>query len=199
MDPATAFMASSGMNLGGNLLGIGLQGHFNSKEAKKNREFQAWMSSTAYQRAVKDLRKAGLNPVLALGSPASTPGGATASVSAPAGLGNIGSSAVAAAESAARMGNIKEMTRVNHMEAEKQEVIKLFYEEFGPALKEFVSGLPDQFANAADAIPAALESAADKMADAFMKEFRGAVDGMTKYRDDLVDSITRSLKEMLPW
>ena len=55
--------------------------NFNSTEALKDREFQERMSNTAYQRAVEDMRKAGLNPILAYANGgASTPGGSGATI-----------------------------------------------------------------------------------------------------------------------
>ena len=47
----------------------------NLRIARENREWQQMMSSTAYQRATRDLEGAGLNRILALGGPSSTPAG----------------------------------------------------------------------------------------------------------------------------
>ena len=93
------FWAGAGGGLiGGALGGIGsaLTTRAAQNEARANRHWQQYMSSTAYQRAMVDLKQAGLNPLIALGKPASTPGGNVAPVQ------NILGNAVNSASSAMR-------------------------------------------------------------------------------------------------
>lgn len=73
--------------------------NYNSAEALANREWQERMSSTAYQRAVEDMKKAGLNPILAFANGgASTPGGSAGTISG-ASMGLASSSALGVSRS----------------------------------------------------------------------------------------------------
>lgn len=80
-----AFPWLAASNIGSTLLGgiIGSKGQSSANRAnlqiaREQMKFQERMSSTAYQRSAKDLEAAGLNRILALGSPSSSPGGASA-------------------------------------------------------------------------------------------------------------------------
>ncbi|ALS03600.1 VP2 [Gokushovirus WZ-2015a] len=82
--------------------------NYNSAEALANREWQEHMSNTAYQRAVEDMKKAGLNPILAFSNGgASTPGGSAGTISG-ASMGLASSSALGVSRSGGFVPNAYE-------------------------------------------------------------------------------------------
>lgn len=90
-----------------------LSNKFNADEAQKNRNFEEYMSSTAYQRMMADAKKAGINPYYLIqggssgsssqaGSAASSAGSPSSKGSKePDALGNLAATAVAIAKIAA--------------------------------------------------------------------------------------------------
>lgn len=111
MDP----LMMTGLTTGISALGSYLTGQASGNEARRNRRWLESMSNTAYQRAVVDLKKAGLNPVLAaFAGGASTPGSVMPTLpdvgsSISNGL-NAGSQALStAAQVKERQANIKQI------------------------------------------------------------------------------------------
>lgn len=91
MGPAALALITGGIEAGTNIAGASYSAKQSQKLAREQMAFQERMSSTAHQREVADLRKAGLNPILSAGSGASSPAGAMGTIPD---LSDIGSRAV---------------------------------------------------------------------------------------------------------
>lgn len=95
MDPLTGALVMGGVSAVGSYLTNQSNQKFAGDQANQQMNFQQRMSDTSYQRAVADMKAAGLNPALAYQQGgASTPGGAMGSSQAENPLEKLGASAV---------------------------------------------------------------------------------------------------------
>ena len=133
---------SAGIGAIGGLLGFKGQQRANKQNIRFAREqmaFQERMSNTAYQRAIRDMKAAGLNPILALGKPSSTPGGATATMQNQEGAGV--SSAVQAGLLKGQMAQMKANVDLTNATAWKTSEEAKFLEDTRPIREDNVREL----------------------------------------------------------
>jgi len=109
------FMKGEGGSFLGDLIGSTINYQRDKKTARRQMDFQERMSNTAYQRAMADMRQAGINPLMVtkLGG-ASTPTGAGFPSKD---LSKVGSNAIKNASTAAQIRNLESNTNNSNEQA----------------------------------------------------------------------------------
>lgn len=140
---AAAAIAAAGQIAGGMISSKGQAGanEMNLQIARENRAWQQKMSSTAYQRSAHDLKMAGLNRILALGKPASTPPGNIATMqNEKAAVGqSVGNAANMAANTALQIAQARKLQAETNIIEPKATI----YGAFGEYLNELKKRFPE--------------------------------------------------------
>lgn len=184
---------------GGQLVGGLLQNASARSAAREQMAFQERMSSTAWQRGVEDMRKAGINPIMAASQgPASSPGGSQADVPANI-IGGATSTAMQAVQLQQTLSNMKtdQLARVAEMARTKAETAYTSAKtaaEFGSAFK----GTSLYAQNLQAAIEAAKANAAYSRAGVPERGARGDILGVVRPFAQMAGRGNQMLTNLLP-
>lgn len=112
-----------------------------AREARHQRDWATAMDNSKRQRDVADLKKAGLNPILASGFANSVPSGASAAQQNPAAnLGNVVSSAAQAIRAKQEIRLIKAQAQNAEYDAAKKKPGAIVYDELGNIVEGVING-----------------------------------------------------------
>lgn len=174
----------------------------NARQARLNREFQERLSSTAHQREVRDLRAAGLNPILsAHGSGASTPAGSVAQMESP------GGAAVSSALAVARQKAELKLLEAQRLETEDRAL--LLRTQAGAIRQEWEAGpgrsavLGAEYQQRIDMVPLVLERAKAEieqtMSSARAQKAGAALEEAARAGALNLEAFEKSVGEAGPW
>jgi ABC-type molybdate transport system substrate-binding protein len=146
----------------------------NLKIAREQMAFQERMSNTAYQRSAADLEKAGLNRILALGSPASSPAGATATMQNEKAA--LGQAVTSTAMQIAQIRNLNAQAKLTENKANITSAASSVGETAGRAAQGMTNAVEEAFKNAPELL--------DKLAESYKTSGKAVIDDIRSMLQD---------------
>ncbi len=177
----------------------------NLQIARENRDWQEEMSNTAVERRMRDMKKAGINPILAAKYDASTPAGNIATMQN-VGLAGIqgGQMAAATAQGIAKLGaeinQIKSRTSLND---EQTNVISLLggltskADEGYEKLFEYIEGNGQEIMGFLHSLPGEIQSAASDVIDGLKDAVNRQVQDLNGWLEKMDKRFQDSWQELL--
>lgn len=165
----------------------------NLKIAREQMDFQERMSSSAYQRAMKDMEKAGLNPILAgkVGG-ASTPAGASATMVNP-----VSQSAQILSSTAAQIANV-EKTIAETQAIKQNTAIKKPASQIAGQTSSFLSALERNIdIIKSPEVQRQMRRDLDSIKNYLSENYNSAKDTATSYADGLLKSLKEKVDQIV--